>query len=70
MGLKKGTKLVKNPKEYVLRVRVDEKTVEALNLCCKSRGKSRSDFIREAINRRIRNERRTNQTSSNNEESC
>ena len=70
MGLKKGTKLVKNPKEYVLRVRVEEKTVESLNLACKSHGKSRSDFIREAINRRIRNERRTNQTNGNDEEGC
>ena len=70
MGLKKGTKLAKNPKAFILRVRVDEKTVEALNLYCKSRGKSRSDFIREAINRRIRNERRTNQTNGNDEEGC
>lgn len=67
MGLKKGTKLAKNPKAFILRVRVDEKTVEALNLYCKSHGKSRSDFIREAINRRIRNECRTNQTSSTDE---
>lgn len=67
MGLKKGTKLAKNPKAFILRVRVDEKTVEALNLYCKSRGKSRSDFIREAINRKIRNECRTNQTSSTDE---
>ena len=71
MGLKKGTKLVKNPKEFVLRVRIDQKTIDMLNTACKQQDKSRSELVREAINKHVKrgksNDRRTNQTSSTDE---
>lgn len=71
MGLKKGTKLAKNPKEFILRVRIDQKTIDMLNTACKQQDKSRSEFVREAINKHVKrgkkNECRTNQTSSTDE---
>ena len=75
MGLKKGTKLAKNPKEFILRVRIDQKTIDMLNTACEQQDKSRSELVREAINKhvkrgKINNDRRTNQTSGDNEESC
>ena len=74
MGLKKGTKLAKNPKAFILRVRIDQKTIDELNIVCKQQDKSRSEFVREAINKHVkrgkRNDRRTNQTNGNDEEGC
>ena len=48
-AIKKGTKLTDNPKDYMLRVRMDSKTVEKLDAVCKVKGKSRSDVVREGI---------------------
>ena len=74
MGLKKGTKLAKNPKEFILRVRIDQKTIDMLNTACEQQDKSRSEFVREAINKHVKrgksNDRRTNQTNGNDEEGC
>lgn len=48
-AIKKGTKLTDNPKDYMLRVRMDSETVEKLDTVCKSKGKSRSDVVRDGI---------------------
>ena len=48
-ALKKGTKLTDNPKDYMLRVRMDKQTLEQLDNCCKSNGLSRSEVVREGI---------------------
>lgn len=50
MGIKKGTKLTNNPKDYMLRVRMDEKTLEKLDACCKAEKASRSEIVRKGIN--------------------
>lgn len=49
MGLKKGTKLTDNPKDFILRVRLDKKTVEELDTVCKTKQKSRSEVVRDGI---------------------
>ena len=48
-GLKKGTRLTDNPKDYTLRVRMDERTLEKLDVCCKEQGLSRSEVVRKGI---------------------
>lgn len=48
-ALKKGTKLTDNPKNYMLRVRMDEKTVEKLNLICEKEKITRSEAVRQGI---------------------
>ena len=48
-GLKKGTKLTNNPKDYILRVRLDEKTLEKLDKCCENQGLNRSEIVRKGI---------------------
>ena len=47
--MKKGTKLTDSPKEYMLRVRMDNSTLEKLDLICKNEQKSRSEIVREGI---------------------
>ena len=46
MGIKKGTKLTDNPKEYILRVRMDKTTLAKLDAICKEQGVTRSQVIR------------------------
>ena len=48
-AMKKGTKLTDSPKEYMLRVRMDNSTLEKLDLICKNEQKSRSEIVREGI---------------------
>lgn len=48
-ALKKGTKLTDNPKDYMLRVRLDKETLEKLDECCETNHKSRSEVVREGI---------------------
>ena len=48
-GLKKGTKLTDNPKDFVLRVRLDEQTLEKLDKCCASTNLNRSEIVRKGI---------------------
>ena len=48
-GLKKGTKLTDNPKDYVLRVRLDERTLQKLDKCCEESGMNRSQVVRMGI---------------------
>ena len=49
MGIKKGTKLTDNPKDFMLRVRLDSTTVKKLDTICKKQGKSRSEVVRNSI---------------------
>lgn len=49
MAIKKGTKLTDNPKDYMLRARMDAETVEKLDTVCKIQNKSRSEVVREGI---------------------
>lgn len=49
MGIKKGTKLTDNPKDFMLRVRLDNATVKKLDTVCKHQGKSRSEVVRSSI---------------------
>lgn len=48
-GLKKGTKLTDNPKDYMLRVRMDEGTLGMLDAICAATGESRSEVVRQGI---------------------
>ncbi len=49
MGIKKGTKLTDKPKNNMLRVRVDEETLDKLDTVCDKTKKSRSEIIRNGI---------------------
>ncbi len=49
VALKKGTKLTDNPKNYMLRVRMDEQTLEKLDKCCEVENLSRSEVVRNGI---------------------
>ncbi len=49
MGIKKGTKLTDKPKNNMLRVRVDEETLDKLDTVCEETKKSRSEIIRNGI---------------------
>ena len=48
-AMKKGTKLTDNPKDYMLRVRMDDETLRQLDECCKESGVSRSAVVRNGI---------------------
>lgn len=48
-AMKKGTKLVDNRKDYMLRARMDEETVEKLNFLSDFYGISRSEVVRKGI---------------------
>jgi predicted DNA-binding protein len=48
-ALKKGTKLTDNPKNYMLRVRMDSDTVEKLDIVCKKENITRSEAVRKGI---------------------
>ena len=49
MGIKKGTKRTDNPKDAVIRSRVDAETIRKLNYITDKLGISRSDVIRIGI---------------------
>lgn len=48
-AMKKGTKLTDNPKNYMLRVRMDTSTVEKLDKICENQKLSRSEAVRKGI---------------------
>lgn len=48
-ALEKGTKLVENPKDKTVQVRMDEETVRRLDFCCEMLGMNRSVVIRKGI---------------------
>lgn len=46
---KKGRPASENPKDYMLRVRLDQETLKQLDECCDVQGKSRSEVVRDGI---------------------
>lgn len=49
MVAKKGRPASENPKDYMLRVRLDQETLAQLDECCEAEGKSRSEIVRKGI---------------------
>lgn len=48
-AMKKGTKLTNNPKDYMLRVRLDNETVNKLDEVCEKESLTRSEVVRRGI---------------------
>jgi hypothetical protein len=51
LGIKKGTKLTDSPKDKVLKVRIDTETERRLTLICEQSAKTKSEVVREGIDR-------------------
>jgi metal-responsive CopG/Arc/MetJ family transcriptional regulator len=49
MVAKKGRSVSENPKDYMLRVRMDEQTLQQLDECCEAENLSRSEVVRKGI---------------------
>lgn len=49
MVAKKGRPVSENPKDYMLRVRMDEQTLQQLDRCCEAENLSRSEVVRKGI---------------------
>ena len=49
MATKKMGRPTESPKDYMLRVRMDKKTLEELDICCEKLGFSRSEVVRQGI---------------------
>lgn len=45
----KGRPVSDNPKDYMLRVRMDKETLEQLDKCCEAENLSRSEVVRKGI---------------------
>lgn len=48
-AMRKGTKLTDKPKDYMLRVRMDEETLSKLDEVCENKRCTRSDVVRKGI---------------------
>ena len=48
-AMKKGTKLKDNPKEFMLRVRLDKETLSKIDIVAGYSGLSRSEIVRRGI---------------------
>ena len=46
---KRGRPPLENPKDYMLRVRMDEESLRRLDECCRALGLSRSEVARKGI---------------------
>ena len=49
MVAKKGRPVSENPKDYMLRVRMDEQTLQQFDECCEAENLSRSEVVRKGI---------------------
>ena len=49
MAAKKGRPVSETPKDYMLRVRMDEQTLQQLDECCEAENLSRSEVVRKGI---------------------
>lgn len=49
MGIQKGTKLTKSPKDKTLKFRFDADTEEKLEYICAATGKTKAQAIRDGI---------------------
>ena len=54
-AMKKGTKLTDNPKDYMLRVRMDNETLKKLDYITGSMNISRSEAVRNGIEEQYHN---------------
>ena len=45
----RGRPVSENPKDYMLRVRLDQETLEQLDKCCETERLSRSEVVRRGI---------------------
>ena len=45
----RGRTAAENPKDYMLRVRLDQETLEQLDKCCETERLSRSEVVRRGI---------------------
>lgn len=57
IAMKKGTKLTDNPKDYMLRVRMDTETVDKLDFLCEKRNATRSQIVRDSIEKEYQKEK-------------
>ena len=49
MVAKKGRPVSENPKDCMLRVRMDKQTLQQLDECCEAENLSRSEVVRKGI---------------------
>lgn len=49
MVAQRGRPVSENPKDYMLRVRMDEETLKQLDECCSALNASRSEIVRKGI---------------------
>lgn len=49
MANKKLGRPTNNPKNFMLRVKMDKDTLDKLDECCNIKKKNRSEFVRESI---------------------
>lgn len=49
MTSRKGRPMSENPKNYMLRVRMDQETLKHLDICCESEHLTRSEIVRRGI---------------------
>lgn len=49
MVAKKGRPVSENPKDYMLRVRMDKQTLQQLDECCEAENLYRSEVVRKGI---------------------
>ena len=54
MVAKRGRPVSDTPKDYMLRVRIDQKTLQELDACCRQKGLSRSEIVRNGIETQYR----------------
>ena len=49
MAARRGRPVSENPKDFILRVRLDKETLEQLDECCEAQQLSRSEIVRNGI---------------------
>lgn len=49
MGIKKGTKLTRTPKDILYQIRVDKETDRKARVVCEKEGISKSELVRQGI---------------------
>lgn len=54
IAIEKGTKIAEIPKDYMLHVRMDTETLEHLDRMCSKKSLSRSEIVRDVIEREYR----------------
>jgi len=49
LAVRRGRPFSENPKDFILRVRLDKETLAQLDECCKAEQLSRSEIVRKGI---------------------